>query len=72
MEECLKQLLILIKDEKERLDKKLVSEDDAKHREHIVMFRDALNAFEQNIANFTLLTIVFSVMDKHHREHNEN
>ena len=68
MEECLKQLLILIKDEKERLDKKLIDEDNAKHREHIVMFRDALSSFEQSVANFTLLTIVFSVMEKHHKD----
>lgn len=72
MEECLKQLLILIKDEKERLDKKLVSEDDAKHREYICMFKNSLDAFERTIADFTLLTIVFSVMDKHHGENNED
>lgn len=72
MEECLKQLLILIKDEEDRLNKKLIAEEDAKHREHIVMFQDALKAFKENVANFTLLTVVFSVMDEHHGEHNED
>ena len=68
MEECLKQLLILIEDKQKELDKKLIDEEDAKHREHLVMFKDALKIFAKNASDFLMLVLVFSIMEDAHKD----
>lgn len=68
MEECLKQLLILIEDKQKELNKKLIDEQDAKHREHIVMHKDALKIFAKNASDFLMLVMVFSVMEDVHKD----
>lgn len=68
MEECLKQLLIIMKDKQDELDKKLINENDAKHRESILMFKDFLHKFGDNVEGALSLVVLFTLIEKCHED----
>lgn len=68
MEECLKQLLILIEDKQNELDKRLVSEKDADRRERILMFKDFLYKLSDNTKSALSVVVLFSLIEKCHED----
>lgn len=68
MEECLKQLLILIEDKQNELDKRLVSEKDADRRERILMFKDFLHKLSDNTKSALSVVVLFSLIEKCHED----